>query len=167
MPRINDGKEKQLRPDGAEAEEPKQQAHTKWEPTSLSAPTIRLCRLRNSIASTRTTHLAMDIRECCGSIAPEQSGDGLVGPLSGAGRTWKAVHHLVRTSAETVIHLKRWPAFPPQSGPHQLVGIATFRDRVIGRFLRRSCPFSSGQSCNCPSCPGGSSLLPSDDWKLT
>jgi len=30
------------------------------------------------------------------------------------------------------------------SGPHQLVGIATFRDQAIGRFLRKSGPFSSG-----------------------
>ncbi len=33
---------------------------------------------------------------------PELSGDGLVGPLSGAGRTWKALHHLFHASAETV-----------------------------------------------------------------
>ncbi|WP_152998766.1 hypothetical protein [Sphingopyxis sp. H115] len=43
--------------------------------------------------------------------APEQSGDGLVGPLSGAGRTWKALHHLfLRLPKQSPS--KRWTAFP-------------------------------------------------------
>ena len=42
---------------------------------------------------------------------PEQSGDGLVGPLSGAGRTWKALHHLfLRLPKQS--RSKRWTAFP-------------------------------------------------------
>lgn len=53
------------------------------------------------------------------------------------------------------------------SGPPQLVGIAAFRDRGIGRFPRRSAPLSSGWSCNHPSFPGGSASLPSDDLKLS
>ena len=43
--------------------------------------------------------------------APERSGDGLVGPLSGAGLTWDALHHLVQASAEAAALPKRWTAF--------------------------------------------------------
>ena len=43
--------------------------------------------------------------------APEQSGDGLVGPLSGAGRTWKALHHLFLRLPKQSLS-KRWTAFP-------------------------------------------------------
>jgi hypothetical protein len=42
---------------------------------------------------------------------PEQSGDGLVGPLSGAGRTWKALHHLFLRLPKQSLS-KRWTAFP-------------------------------------------------------
>ena len=42
---------------------------------------------------------------------PEQSGDGLVGPLSGAGRTWKALHHLFLRLPKHSLS-KRWTAFP-------------------------------------------------------
>jgi hypothetical protein len=42
---------------------------------------------------------------------PEQSGDGLVGPLSGAGRTWKALHHLFPRLPKQSLS-KRWTAFP-------------------------------------------------------
>ena len=42
---------------------------------------------------------------------PEQSGDGLVGPLSGAGRTWKALHHLFLHPPKRSLS-KRWTAFP-------------------------------------------------------
>ena len=42
---------------------------------------------------------------------PEQSGDGLVGPLSGAGRTWKALHHLFLRPPKRS-RSKRWTAFP-------------------------------------------------------
>lgn len=42
---------------------------------------------------------------------PEQSGDGLVGPLSGAGRTWKALHHLFLRPPKRSLS-KRWTAFP-------------------------------------------------------
>jgi hypothetical protein len=42
---------------------------------------------------------------------PEQSGDGLVGPLSGAGRTWKALHHLFLRPPKQSLS-KRWTAFP-------------------------------------------------------
>jgi len=42
---------------------------------------------------------------------PEQSGDGLVGPLSGAGRTWKALHHLFSRLPKQSLP-KRWTAFP-------------------------------------------------------
>lgn len=70
------------------------------------------------------------LREAMSPRAPELSGDGSVGPLSGAGLTWKALHHLVRALAEATALLKRWTAFPVRSGPFQLVGIAAFRDRV-------------------------------------
>lgn len=43
--------------------------------------------------------------------APGQSGDGLVGPLSGAGRTWKALHHLFLRLPKQSLS-KRWTAFP-------------------------------------------------------
>jgi hypothetical protein len=42
---------------------------------------------------------------------PEQSGGGLVGPLSGAGRTWKALHHLFLRPPKRSLS-KRWTAFP-------------------------------------------------------
>ena len=42
---------------------------------------------------------------------PEQSGDGLVGPLSGAGRTWKALNHLFLRLPKQSLS-KRWTAFP-------------------------------------------------------
>lgn len=42
---------------------------------------------------------------------PEQSGDGLVGPLSGPGRTWKALHHLFLRLPKQSLS-KRWTAFP-------------------------------------------------------
>ena len=42
---------------------------------------------------------------------PEQSGGGLVGPLSGTGRTWKALHHLFLRLPKQSLS-KRWTAFP-------------------------------------------------------
>ena len=51
------------------------------------------CRLR--FASSRSASLAISgPQNDALRRPPEQSGDGLVGPLSGAGRTWKALHHL-------------------------------------------------------------------------
>ena len=44
-------------------------------------------------------------------VRREQSGDGLVGPLSGAGRTWKALHHLFLRPPKRSPS-KRWTAFP-------------------------------------------------------
>src|SRR3546814_9323061 len=44
-------------------------------------------------------------------VRREQSGDGLVGPLSGAGRTWKALHHLFLRPPKRSLS-KRWTAFP-------------------------------------------------------
>lgn len=121
-----------------------------------------------SSGSSRSASLAIsgpqnDASRC----PPEQSGDGLVGPLSGAGRTWKALHHPVRASAEAVAVIRRWTAFPFRSGLLQLVGIGAFRDQSIGPLPRRSAPFFSGWSCNHPSVPGGPTSLSSDDWKLT
>ena len=54
-----------------------------------------------------------------------------------------------------------------RSGSPQLVGIAAFRDLAIGCLPRRPSPVSSGQSCNCPSRPGGPSSPASDDLKLS
>lgn len=48
---------------------------------------------------------------------PEQSGDGLVGPLSGAGRTWKALHHLFLRLPKHSLS-KRWTAFPVPDRVH-------------------------------------------------
>ena len=48
---------------------------------------------------------------------PEQSGDGLVGPLSGAGRTWKALHHLFLRLPKQSLP-KRWTAFPVPDRVH-------------------------------------------------
>ena len=81
-------------------------------------------------ASGRSARPSTSDRTGASQPAPNRSGDGSVGPLSGAGLTWKALHHLVRASAEAVALPKRWTAFPVRSGPPQLVGIAAFRDRV-------------------------------------
>jgi hypothetical protein len=62
---------------------------------------------------------------------------------------------------------QRWAAFLSRSGSPQLVGIAAFRDQGIDRLPRWSGPFSSGWSCNHPSCPGGPTSWSSDDLKLT
>ena len=48
---------------------------------------------------------------------PEQSGGGLVGPLSGAGRTWKALHHLFLRLPKQSLS-KRWTAFPVPDRVH-------------------------------------------------
>jgi hypothetical protein len=44
------------------------------------------------------------------SRARNQSGGGLVGPLSGAGRTWNALHHLFLHLPKQSLS-KRWTAF--------------------------------------------------------
>src|SRR3546814_330724 len=71
-------------------------AHAKWGPASLPTPTIRLNPRASRSASSRPASLAIGgPPNETARQAPEQSGDGLVGPLAGAGRTWKALHHLV------------------------------------------------------------------------
>ena len=68
------------------------------------------CWLR--FASSRSASLAISGPQNDASRrTPEQSGDGLVGPLSGAGRTWKALHHLFLRPPKRSLS-KRWTAFP-------------------------------------------------------
>ena len=86
--------------------------HTKWGPTLLPTPTIRSCPNILRLASSRSAFLAISSPQNDAlRRTPKQSGDGLVGPLSGAGRTWKALHHLfVRLPKQSLP--KRWTAFP-------------------------------------------------------
>ncbi|MBO9694845.1 MAG: hypothetical protein J7499_01475 [Sphingopyxis sp.] len=70
-----------------------------------------LSRLLRS-ASSRPASLAIGSPQNDASRrTPEQPGDGLVGPLSGAGRTWKALHHLFLRPPKQSLS-KRWTAFP-------------------------------------------------------
>ena len=114
-------------------------AHTKWGSASLPTPTIRFCSAPRHRASSRPAFLAISgpqnevLRH-----DPEQSGGGLVGPLSGAGRTWKALHHLFHAPVETVAAQAMDCISCTRSGSPQLVGIAAFRDQAIDRFLRQS-----------------------------
>ena len=86
--------------------------HMKWGSASLPTPTIRFYSGRCHPTSSRPAFLAISGPQ--NEILrhdPEQSGGGLVGPLSGAGRTWKALHHLfLRLSKHSLP--KRWTAFP-------------------------------------------------------
>lgn len=87
-------------------------AQTKWGPTSLPTPTIRSRPPHRRPASSRSASLAIGgPQNDALRRAPERSGDGLVGPLSGPGLTWKTLHHLIRASAEASALLKRWTAF--------------------------------------------------------
>lgn len=87
-------------------------AQTKWGPTSLPTPTIRSCSASRQPASSRSASLAISSPQNDAlRRTPEQSGDGLVGPLSGAGRTWKALHHLFLRLPKQSLS-KRWTAFP-------------------------------------------------------
>jgi hypothetical protein len=86
-------------------------AHAKWGPASLPTPTNRFCFRPLDFGSSRSASLAISSpQNDPSSRARNQSGGGLVGPLSGAGRTWNALHHLF-------LHLpkqspsKRWTAF--------------------------------------------------------
>lgn len=85
---------------------------TKWGPTSLPTPTIRSYPGLLRLTSSRSAFLAISSPQNDAlRRTPEQPGDGLVGPLSGAGRTWKALHHLfLRLPKQTLS--KRWTAFP-------------------------------------------------------
>ena len=92
-PKHKDNAETALRPNAA--------AQTKWGPASLPTPTIRrppgpACQDPIPVRFSCDRRPAKrDLRH-----SPELPGDGLVGPLSGAGRTWKALHHLFAASAE-------------------------------------------------------------------
>jgi hypothetical protein len=87
-------------------------AQTKWGPTSLPTPTIRSCSAFRHPAPSRSTFLAISgPQNDALRRTPEQPGDGLVGPLSGAGRTWKALHHLFLRLPKQSLS-KRWTAFP-------------------------------------------------------
>ena len=78
-------------------------AHAKWGPASLPTPTIRYPSGRCPLAFI-PVRFSCDRRPAKRRLrrVPELSGDGLVGPLSGAGRTWKALHHLFYASAEAI-----------------------------------------------------------------
>ena len=86
--------------------------HMKWGSASLPTPTIRSCPGTLRLTSSRSASLAISSPQNDAlRRTPEQSGDGLVGPLSGAGRTWKALHHLfLRLPKQS--RSKRWTAFP-------------------------------------------------------
>ena len=120
-------------------------AQTKWGPTSLPTPTIRSCSASRHPAF-------IPVRFSCDQQPAKRCVAAHAGtirrrfgrPPFGGRPHLESPSSSLPASAEAVAVQAMDCISCTRSGPYQLVGIATFRDQAIGRFLRKSDPFSSG-----------------------